>query len=553
MDYKNYKIIQVMKKSDRAEISFAAVDGLDNPVVVKHLQGANADIYRAIARIQSPHIPKIHFMEEQEAALCIVEEYIDGRTLDVYLAEENLTDIQKLELGVQLCEALEALHQESFPIIHRDIKPSNILITGDGVLKIIDFDASRQYKTEKNTSDTRLLGTIEYAAPEQFGYTQTDVRSDVYSIGVVFSEIEMEKNAAFLKEWKRIIDKCTSFAPENRYGSVSELKKKVMRCIRKAKDPLGIRTVSLAARQAVRRGLTGEKKGSGTQESSENGEFVFGYKTESVSFSANQLTCVDATAVKYQRNVNNSVSICFERFRGELILEFPNPVYLKYCTEFIVKMKNEVGKVTIKLYDASGNEAFALYTAKTQGVEEVSFRLLEDCAVTRIGFMADEDTLTDYSNFETIFYGMRFFFLVEETEVLTCWFNEMMPGEYYNADYYYLDDGRLHVTYADLYGELRLTLPQPVDMSRCVAVKIRLKSRVGRLMVKLYDAAYDAYHAAEEFHDVCTFTTQDRWFLSSSEKTIVGVGLMTNDMDIVNYSEVEATLMHIEFYMKKGN
>ena len=144
MDYRNYKTIQVMKKSEKAEVIFAAVDGLDMPVVVKHLQGANAEIYRTIAKIKSVHIPKTYFVEEQATELCIVEEYVDGRTLDVYLEEERLTDVQKLELGVQLCEALEALHQCSFPIIHRDIKPSNILITEDGDLKIVDFDASRQ-------------------------------------------------------------------------------------------------------------------------------------------------------------------------------------------------------------------------------------------------------------------------------------------------------------------------------------------------------------------------------------------------------------------------
>ena len=233
MNYRNYKAIQTIKKSDRAEVIFAAVEGLDTPVVVKHLQEANSEIYRTVAKLKSPHIPKIYFVEEQEDALCIVEEYIDGRTLDVYLAEEVLTDIQKLELMVQLCEALEALHQCKPPVIHRDIKPSNILITTDGVLKIIDFDASRQYKEEKITGDTRILGTVEYAAPEQFGYAQTDVRSDIYSAGVVFTEIEIEKKASFAGAFKRLIDKCTSFDPENRYKDVSELKRDLEKCMRK--------------------------------------------------------------------------------------------------------------------------------------------------------------------------------------------------------------------------------------------------------------------------------------------------------------------------------
>lgn len=236
MDYMKYITIQVIKKSERSEVIFAAMDEMDVPVVVKRLQGANPEIYRGIAKLRNPHIPRIYCVEEQGEELCVAEEYIDGRTLDTYLAEESLTDVQKLELCVQLCEALEVLHRCKPPVIHRDIKPSNILITGDGVLKLIDFDASRQYKTEKNTSDTRLLGTIEYAAPEQFGYSQTDVRSDIYSIGVVLSEIPMDKAASYAKDWKRLVDKCTSFDPENRFASVAELKKSLVRCVEKARN-----------------------------------------------------------------------------------------------------------------------------------------------------------------------------------------------------------------------------------------------------------------------------------------------------------------------------
>ncbi len=238
MDYMKYITIQVIKKTDRSEIVFAAVEELDVPIVIKRLHGANPEIYRSVAKVRNPHIPRIYCVEEQGEELCVAEEYIDGKTLDVYLAEAALTDLQKLELMVQLCEALEVLHLCTPPIIHRDIKPSNILITTDGILKIIDFDASRQYKEEKNTSDTRLLGTVEYAAPEQFGFSQTDVRSDIYSVGVVFSELAMKEKTSFAKEWKRLVDKCTNFDPENRYKDVPELKKDLMRCIQIEKHPI---------------------------------------------------------------------------------------------------------------------------------------------------------------------------------------------------------------------------------------------------------------------------------------------------------------------------
>lgn len=236
MDYSKYKVIQTIKHSDKAEISFASVDGFDKPVVVKRLFEANPDIYYVIQNIRSPHIPQIYYLEARGNELLVVEEYIDGRTLDVYLEETQLTGEQKLRLMLQLCEALEVLHGCNPSLIHRDIKPSNLLVNEDGVLKIIDFDASRQYKREKNTSDTRLLGTVEYAAPEQFGYAQTDFRSDIYSAGVVFSELNINEKT-FYKEWKQLVDKCTSFDPENRYRNVPELKKDLQKCIKVAKRP----------------------------------------------------------------------------------------------------------------------------------------------------------------------------------------------------------------------------------------------------------------------------------------------------------------------------
>ena len=84
-----------------------------------------------------------------------------------------LSDEQKLNYALQLCEAVGFLHAMKPSVIHRDIKPSNILINNKMELKLIDFDASRQYKDAPSSSDTRLLGTVEYAPPEQFGYAQS--------------------------------------------------------------------------------------------------------------------------------------------------------------------------------------------------------------------------------------------------------------------------------------------------------------------------------------------------------------------------------------------
>ena len=96
----------------------------------------------------------------------------------------------------------------------------------EGVVKIIDFDSSRQYK-EESENDTRLLGTEKYAAPEQYGFSQTDCRSDIYSLGVVFGRFPEFASKGRRKRWKKLVEKCTLFAPESRFQTVTEVKREL--------------------------------------------------------------------------------------------------------------------------------------------------------------------------------------------------------------------------------------------------------------------------------------------------------------------------------------
>lgn len=238
MNWVNYKPIQTMKKTEKAVVLFAALDGYEQPLIVKRLFEANKDVYFALAKWNNIHIPSVYHVEECENELIVFEEYINGITLDEYIKGEKADVVNLLELILQLCEVLEVLHANQPPIIHRDIKPSNILIDTNGILKLIDFDASRFYRKEKTTSDTILLGTIEYAAPEQFGYAQTDARSDIYSVGVMCNELKMVQNSSIGRRWKRLVGKCTSFDPEKRYKNATCLKRDLKRCIWYAKHPL---------------------------------------------------------------------------------------------------------------------------------------------------------------------------------------------------------------------------------------------------------------------------------------------------------------------------
>ena len=111
-------------------------------------------------------------------------------------------------------------------IVHRDIKPDNIIICDDNNVKIIDFDISKIYKSNQR-SDTQTLGTVGFAAPEQFGMQQSDARTDLYSLAVLLNvlltgehpSVKMCENKKLLK----IIKKSLSINPSDRYSSAEEM------------------------------------------------------------------------------------------------------------------------------------------------------------------------------------------------------------------------------------------------------------------------------------------------------------------------------------------
>lgn len=167
---------------------------------------------------------------QNECMVCIVREYVVGRPLDQYKSENNLIKKDVIGICVQLCDILIYLHEQKQPVIHRDIKPQNIIVKPDGTISLIDFDISRIYHANIKT-DTQFIGTREYAPPEQYGFSQTDCRSDIYSAGVVLGwlltgETDAKKVMQMLGD-PQVLDiykKCTAFSPEGRFASAQKLK-----------------------------------------------------------------------------------------------------------------------------------------------------------------------------------------------------------------------------------------------------------------------------------------------------------------------------------------
>lgn len=220
----DYSVIETIKGTAKSTVQIAMREG--KPVIVKELYHANKEIYEKLHTINSEFLPAIYAVtEEEDEKIAVIEEFIEGDTLDVFMAKSNADAALKLNLAGQLCEAIEVIHSFEPPVIHRDIKPSNIIVTATGRLKLIDFDSSRIYEEGRKESDTLLLGTKEYAAPEQFGFAQTDVRSDIYSLGIVLREMNITfDNSEKDRKWSHIIEKCTMFDPKERFKSIQEIK-----------------------------------------------------------------------------------------------------------------------------------------------------------------------------------------------------------------------------------------------------------------------------------------------------------------------------------------
>ena len=218
MDWKErYRILSPLSESFKGALFLAENNQTHQKVVCRVLYHTTAEHYRILQSISSPNIPHIFEMIQEQEDTIIVEEYIPGETLEQYLKRGGtFSPSDTVGILLQLCRALEVIH--SYGVIHRDIKPANILLS-NGRVVLVDFDAARQYQYSQQ-KDTVYMGTEGYAAPEQYGFAQTDSRSDIYSLGVVLKELCGEDPHYPLAP---IIQRCTAFDPSNRYTSVQQI------------------------------------------------------------------------------------------------------------------------------------------------------------------------------------------------------------------------------------------------------------------------------------------------------------------------------------------
>jgi hypothetical protein len=256
-----YDLVSLLSESKRSYVFIIADRKTEIRYILKVFDAGQGTLWEPIFKhLNHPGIPGYIAMYLSGGKAYLIREYFEGVTLADYLRSRGpMPAVDMCAIALQLCGVLAYLHSRPKPVIHRDIKAENIIITEDQAVKLIDFDIAREYD-ETAGSDTVYYGTKAYSPPEQFGYAQTDARTDIYALGVLMlfmltGSKEREQLAQIEDiRYQRIIRKCLSFAPNDRYASVTALQK----ALEKAEHASGrvrVRTAVMLAGAALLLGV----------------------------------------------------------------------------------------------------------------------------------------------------------------------------------------------------------------------------------------------------------------------------------------------------------
>lgn len=219
-----YQFVTCLRKTEKNEIVILEHKILHKRIIKRTFLG-NPEAYRKLLTLKHKNMPEILEVVEFEDKIIVLEEYIDGVTLLDLINENLYKENQVKKLVGELCDVLSFLH--SFNIIHRDIKPENIMIENSTqILKLIDFDSARIYK-KYYPRDTEYLGTVGYAAPEQYGGV-SDRRTDIKQVGELMKVMltgETSDKIPYNGKLADVIAKCIHISPDKRFQTTQELKR----------------------------------------------------------------------------------------------------------------------------------------------------------------------------------------------------------------------------------------------------------------------------------------------------------------------------------------
>lgn len=230
-----YRVERVLAQGAGGVTELVTLDG-SGPFVRKRIPSklARRGVWATLVECDCARLPHVEATYEMPDEFVVVCDYVPGENLEQLVAARGrFAEKDARELALQLCEAVGALHAHG--IVHRDISPTNVIVAADGA-HLIDLGIAR-FRVEGATRDTTQLGTFGFASPEQYGFAQTDARSDVYSLGRVLgylltgvSPSDAEKYEAALADpalvsaaMRRVVARATAMEPSARYQSAEEL------------------------------------------------------------------------------------------------------------------------------------------------------------------------------------------------------------------------------------------------------------------------------------------------------------------------------------------
>lgn len=206
--------------------------------VKKTLSHYDRTVFDLIKENHYPGVPVIEELIETDDSLIVIEDYVSGHSVEELLENKTFTVRETIGVISNLCDILWPFHSSIPQVVHRDIKASNVIIDNEGKVYLIDFDASK-IVVQGRKRDTDLIGTEEYAAPEQYGFGQSDQRTDIYALGVLMNKMltgMFPSEHMYSGELARVIRRATAIDPENRYQNVQRLKLALRNCYEDEED-----------------------------------------------------------------------------------------------------------------------------------------------------------------------------------------------------------------------------------------------------------------------------------------------------------------------------
>lgn len=221
----NFEKLDTIRESESGKVELYRHNKTGKKLIKIESENRNENVLRKLIGVKNENLPEIYDVCSGKNRITVLEEYIEGVTLSKKAEIYSLSKPDVIRYAIDICSALSVLH--GLNIVHRDVKPENVIIDASGKAVLIDLGISR-FVTGTKKRDTNKLGTVNYAAPEQFGATESTFATDVYAVGTLINYLitgvypSVRTPGAILGI---IVRKCTSTQIYNRYQNVNILKK----------------------------------------------------------------------------------------------------------------------------------------------------------------------------------------------------------------------------------------------------------------------------------------------------------------------------------------